>query len=200
LVPNGVSIAAYENMGTAPAIKDPHLPGPVVGLVGHLSARIDISLLEGVVNAGCSLLLVGPHDPRWEAERFRALAAHHRVRWVGRRPFSELPSFLRHMDVGITPYRDTEFNRASFPLKTLEYLAAGLPAVSTDLPATRWLKTDLVRVADDERGFIEATVAAADESADPQLVAQRRSFATQHSWCSRAADVARILGLSKDVV
>ncbi len=84
--------------------------------------------------------------------------------WVGRRAFEELPAYLRLMNVGLTPYTDTPFNRASFPLKTLEYLAAGLPVVSTDLPATRWLNTDLVRIADSQSDFVSAVLDATIEA------------------------------------
>jgi len=56
------------------------------------------------------------------------------VRWVGPQPYGALPGYLRLMDVGVVPYRDSAFNRGSFPLKTLEYLAAGRGVVATD----RW--------------------------------------------------------------
>ena len=125
----------------------------MVGVVGHLTDRIDISLLEAVVDSGLSLLMVGPRDPRWEPERFERLIASPHVQWVGLKPFAALPGYLRLIDVGITPYQDTAFNRASFPLKTLEYLAAGRGAVSSDLPATRWLQTDLVQVASGPGGL-----------------------------------------------
>ena len=55
---------------------------------------------------------------------------------VGLKPFEELPSYVRVMDAGL-PYADSAFNRASSPLKVLEYLAAGRPAIATDLPAVR---------------------------------------------------------------
>ena len=70
------------------------------------------------------------------------------VQWVGRQPYEKIADFAAAMDVGLTPYRDTAFNQASFPLKTLEYLAAGLPVVSTDLPSSRWLNTRLIHLAD----------------------------------------------------
>ena len=65
------------------------------------------------------------------------------------RQFQELPSYLRVIDVGLTPYSQSDFNRASFPLKTLEYLAAGRPVVASDLPANRWLDTSHVSIAAD---------------------------------------------------
>ena len=171
------------------------LPAPVVGVVGHLSERIDIALLEAVVAAGMSLLLVGPERPALGAGAVPGSDRSPRVRWVGQQPFEALPGYLRHIDVGATPYQDSPFNRASFPLKTLEYLAAGRPVVSTDLPATRWLGTDLVTVANGPEEFVAAVKRAAAEAHHSDLVAARRTFAAGHSWRSRAGQVAEVLGL-----
>jgi teichuronic acid biosynthesis glycosyltransferase TuaH len=202
LVPNGCDPAAYSTVDTTP-VPPPaaELPAPVVGLVGRLSGRIDVGLLEDVADAGLSLLLVGPQEGEWEPERWPRLAARPNVRHVGRVPFPELPGYLRAMDVGITPYRDTAFNRSSFPLKTLEYLAAGRAAVSTDLPATRWLAADepdgpaLVAVAD-PAGFVAAVQAAAAEPRSAELADRRRRFAARHSWRQRADVFAAAVGLT----
>lgn len=194
-VPNGVDLTGYADPGAGPAIPVPDLPRPVVGLIGNLSERIEIGLLEALVAGGVSLLLVGPVDPRWQPRRWAALLANPRVAWLDRQPYQAIPGLLRRVDVGVTPYRDTEFNRASFPLKTLEYLAAGLPVVSTDLPAVRWLGTDLIAVADRPERFVEAVRAAAGRSADPAEVAARREFARRHSWDNRARAVAEAIDL-----
>ena len=174
---------------------DVTLPHPIAGFVGHINSRTDLSLLEAVATGGTSLLLIGPKDPLFEPERFRRLADRPNVSWLGARRFEELPPYLSAMDVGLVPYGATEFNRWSFPMKTLEYLAAGLPVVSTSLPAVRWLDTPLVSLADDAADFARAVrdACALDESAD--LVAQRRSFAEQHSWDERAARLAELVEL-----
>ena len=164
-------------------------------MIGHLCDRIDVRVLERLVDEGCSVLMVGPRDPRWEPKRVDALIARDGVAWVGRQPHNALPGYLRHMDVGITPYHDTPFNRASFPLKTLEYLAAGLPSVSTDLPAARWLNTDLVRLVDDPADFPAAVRAEATEARTPELVAARQAFARRHTWRARAAEIAAHLDI-----
>ncbi|MFG1660140.1 glycosyltransferase [Micromonospora chersina] len=195
LVPGGVLAEAYAEVDAAPLPADVRLPAPVAGVVGHLSNRIDIGLLEAVVEGGTSLLLVGSRDERWEPERFAKLTAHPRVSYVGHRPFAALPSYLKMIDVGLTPYVDNAFNRASFPLKTLEYLAAGRPAVSTDLPAIRWLDTDLIEVASGPEQFSAAVRTAALRARQPDLVARRRLFAARHSWPRRARTVAEAIGL-----
>jgi teichuronic acid biosynthesis glycosyltransferase TuaH len=195
MVPNGVRTEAYDGIADVTPALDVDLRPPVAGVVGHLSDRIDVRVLEQLVDEGCSVLLVGPRDPRWEPKRVDALIARDGVAWVGRQPHNALPGYLRHMDVGITPYRDTPFNRASFPLKTLEYLAAGLPSVSTDLPAARWLSTDLVRLVDDPADFPATVRTEATRAQTPELVEARQAFARRHTWRARASEIAAQLGV-----
>jgi glycosyltransferase involved in cell wall biosynthesis len=171
------------------------LPGPVAGFVGHINERMDLRLLEAVAGAGHSLLLVGPRDAGFEPARFEALLRHPRVRWVGPKPTALLPGYLRLIDVGLVPYTGSAFNRGSFPLKTLEYLAAGRAVVATDLPAARWLATDLVTIASGPGEFAAEAGRLLGRPRTPEEVARRRRFAAGHSWAGRAAALsAAILG------
>ncbi|MEV6237218.1 glycosyltransferase [Lentzea sp. NPDC051838] len=196
VVPNGCDTAAYHGIEDVPPATLPEgFPAEVAGVVGQLTDRIDISYLEAVADTGIGLLLVGPRDPRWEPSRWPALEACPNVHHVGPVPFAELPQWLRCMDVGLTPYADTAFNRASFPLKTLEYLAAGRPVVGTALPATVRLASeseDVVAVQE-LSGFADAVVRAAKDKSDGR--ARRQAFAEKHSWSARAAVVAQVIGL-----
>ena len=195
VVPNGCDTNAFQQReGSAPV--DVRLPRPIAGFVGHLSDRIDVSYLEAVAEAGISLLLVGPRQPTFEMARLERLLARPNVQWVGPKPFTELPAYLELMDVGLTPYADSAFNRASFPLKTLEYLAAGLPVVSTDLPMNAWLGTELVEVAADPDDLVKKVALVAASAGDPDAVARRRGFAARHTWDVRAAEIARIMGVT----
>ena len=105
------------------------------------------------------------------------------------------------LDVGLTPYRDTEFNRASFPLKTLEYLGAGVPVVTANLPAARWLydglKADeagspdsriliLADRASDYVPAISAMIADKQEFSADSISKKCIAFAEKHSWPRRA--------------
>jgi teichuronic acid biosynthesis glycosyltransferase TuaH len=187
--PNGVDVSAYQELpppGPVPA----GFPSVVAGLVGQLSDRIDRRLLETVADTGIGLLLVGPREPGWGD----TLLARDNVHHVGAVPFEDLPRWFARLDVGLTPYADTPFNRASFPLKTLEYLAAGLPVVSTDLPASRRLagETGQVVVADD---FADTVVETACAVWTPDAVEERRSVAARHSWAARAMEFIRLAGL-----
>ena len=200
VLPNGCDLAHYDGVDQAPAPDDVALPPPVAGLVGQLSPRVDLGLLEAVADAGVSLLLVGPRHADFEPARVEALLARSNVVWVGQKPFAELPSYLRVIEVGLTPYVPDEFNRASFPLKTLEYLAAGRGVVSTALPAVDRLGSPWIRVAEGPDAFVRELRAAFRESATPGAAAARREYAAGHDWSARAATFLEAVGLAGAVV
>jgi teichuronic acid biosynthesis glycosyltransferase TuaH len=160
---------------------------------GRLSRRVDLGLLEAVADAGHPLLLVGGLRPDLDRARLQRLLGSSNVQWLGERPYEEIPALLGAMDVGLLPYRDTPFNRRSFPLKLLEYLGAGVAPVATDLPAVRWLGTDLVRVATDPSSFASAVADALATAGDPDERARRTAFAGRHDWSRRAADYVALL-------
>jgi teichuronic acid biosynthesis glycosyltransferase TuaH len=196
LVPNGCRAEHLATVDRAPWPDDVVLPAPIAGFVGYISDRIDLEMLEAVADSGASVLLVGPRSPTFEIAKLDALLARPNVQWVGPKPFDALPSYLRAIDVGLTPYRQSAFNHASFPLKTLEYLAAGRPAVVSDLPAHRWLGTRHIRIADTHESFAQHVRALLAVPGSPADAAARRSFAAGHSWSARADEVARLLGLA----
>lgn len=195
VVANGTEAPHFASADTAPAPADVELPRPIAGFLGHMSDRIDLSMLEAVADTGASLLLVGPRQPSFEIAKLDALIARPNVRWVGAKHFLELPSYLSVIDVGLTPYSQSAFNRASVPLKTLEYLAAGRPVVASDLPAHRALATPHVSIATDPAQFAAQTRELLDAPVDPELTDERRRLGAEHSWAARTADIARVLGL-----
>jgi teichuronic acid biosynthesis glycosyltransferase TuaH len=219
VIPNGCWPARPVRRDIPPGVPD--LPRPVVGLVGQLSERIDVSVLEEIARAGLSLLIVGPVDPRWERQRFQELITRPEVHYAGSVSADLVPSYLAALDIGITPYQDSPFNRASFPLKTLEYLGAGLPVVSADLPAARWLREDLgrqdetaaadqilalartgaqyadaIRAMTSVRDLAGADGSVAKADRDQARADQCSAFADRHSWSSRGDAFAAAIGLA----
>ena len=192
-LPNGCDADFFAGVDNVPPATDVDLPGPIAGFVGHLNSRTDLAMLEAVAESGTSLLLIGPKDSSFEPVRFDALTSRANVAYVGSRPFEELCSYLRLVDVGLVPYADIEFNRWSFPLKTLEYLAAGRAVVATPLPAMKWLGTDLVTLADTPAAFASAVSRCAAEQRDAEIVRRRRDFANTHSWAERARQLTQLL-------
>jgi teichuronic acid biosynthesis glycosyltransferase TuaH len=191
LIPNGVGDHLLQEPVRA-APDDVRLCPPIAGFVGHLSNRIDPELMRRVAEDGTSLLLVGARQSTIDSAGLDSVLRMPNVQWVGPKPYEELTAYLDVMDVGLVPYGDSAFNRASFPLKTLEYLARGKPVVATDLPAIKWLDTPLISVASSPTAFA-AAVSEQLRQPDPSLVQARRDLAAQHTWGRRIAAVEELV-------
>lgn len=195
LIPNGVDA---EHFAATPAPTFEYGDAePVVAFVGHLSERIDVALLAAVAATGVRLRMIGPRQTTLPGGHLRVLSGGN-VEWTGPVPYDDLPAHLADTVTCLVPYGDTDFNRASFPLKILEYLAAGRRVVATDLPAVRWLDTDLIEVASGPDAFAAAVRRSLETPLTAEEIARRRAFAAGHSWRSRVAVLAEALGLRAD--
>lgn len=190
LVPNGCDTERFRDVDAEAWPLDVDLPRPIAGVFGHLSERIDLSFLEATADRGVSLLLVGSRKPSFSLE---SLTARSNVRYLGPKPFESMTGYLRAIDVGLTPYTQSDFNRASFPMKTIEYLAAGRPAVATSLPAVKWLNSEYITSSDTASDFADATVALLRRGRSEELSRNCQAFAQKHSWKVRAEQFASLI-------
>ncbi len=95
----------------------------------------------------------------------------------------------------ILPFAVNELTLAANPLKLREYLAAGLPLVSTDIPEAARLG-NLVRIGDNRENFlrqIEAILAGGQTG--PHLSISRAM--DSESWESRVAEMSRLVMMLK---
>jgi teichuronic acid biosynthesis glycosyltransferase TuaH len=192
LIPFGCDLDLFATADTV----DPRalLPRPVAFLMGTINERLDVDLLRAVSDAGISLVMIGPRSARFVSRAFDELVERPGVTWIPGVPFRELPPYLAGADVGLVPYTLSRFNVGSYPLKTFEYLAAGLPVVATDLPALRMAESTDVRVCADTEEFVAAV---RDFVAEPPSAAarqERRAAAAAGSWAARAAQFAEVIG------
>ena len=131
--PFGVDLEPFERArdGNGPLPVDiASLPRPIVGFVGGVKRWIDEALLIEVAARmpRASFVLVGPIGT--DASR---LARRPNVHLLGPRPHAEVPHYLKAFDVAIIPYRPANVTAAIYPAKLNEYLAMGLPVVSTPI-------------------------------------------------------------------
>jgi glycosyltransferase involved in cell wall biosynthesis len=194
LVPNAGDYQHFLKAGdrtiAAPEVLE--LPRPVLGFVGNfLASKVDFELLEQVARGlpESSLALVGPpgRDTEGALERLAGLP---NVRWLGPKPYQELPRYVAAFDVGLIPYLSNAYTRSCFPLKLYEYLAAGKPVVATGLPELAGMEPDVVLVRDPSF-FIDAVKEALSRD-DEDSRARRKRLAGGNSW-ERKTD--RLLGL-----
>ncbi|WP_312182141.1 glycosyltransferase [Arthrobacter sp.] len=194
----GTEVMVLPNGCLTPSDGQAQTRRPGAALVGQLNERLDLEILQAVVASGTALTVIGPRTERDPAvgAGLDDLLSHNNVTWLGEMSAAAAAEQLETVTVGITPYSDTPFNRASFPLKTLDYLSAGLPVVATDLPAARWLNSGHILLEDGAEGFAAAVKRLANETPDPEQIRMRQQAAMEHSWGSRARDLLQAIEAS----
>ncbi len=192
LVPHGVDLPP----GPVPAGPPPEdissIPSPIIGFVGTIGPAVDLALLDFLSERrkDWSFVLIG--EVRKPVGK---LGNRPNVYLLGPRRREDLPRYLKTFDGGIIPYRIDPTTATVHPIKTYEYLAAGLPVVSTRLPELAGLG-DLVRREDDPAGFLRALeeVLAADREEARQA---RRDFARGNSWEKRVEEIGEIIAAGR---
>ena len=114
------------------------IPRPRIGFVGAVSAyKLDLDLVHQLAKSHpqWSFVLVGPVGEGDPATDVKTLSELSNVFLLGERPYRDLPCYLKGFDIGLLPLRHNDYTRSMFPMKFFEYLAAGLPVVSTDIDA-----------------------------------------------------------------
>src|SRR6185503_18370282 len=82
------------------------------------------------------------------------LEKYSNVHLLGRKPYADLPQYCKGFDVALIPFPISEVTLNANPLKAREYLAAGLPVVSTKIPEVEVL--GLARIGDTKEAFCRA--------------------------------------------
>lgn len=189
LVRHGVDLdhfmqATRADLPVSALVKD--LPKPVIGFMGLVADWVDLELLGKIADhySQGTVLVVGREDCDTTPLRM-----HPNVVFVGRRPYSELPSILKGFDVGLVAFRDNILTQASNPLKAREYIAAGLPVVSTPIPEIEQL--GLCRVAKSGPDFIAAIDQVLAEGAGPSV--NRAATVKKESWATRWSEVEALI-------
>lgn len=164
------------------------LPKPIIGYVGVVGEWVDLDLLAALARGypEASIVVIGP-----VLVPHGACANLHNVHWLGERDHSALPGYLRLFDVGLIPFRHVPLTRSANPIKLYEYLAAGVPVVSTGLPSVRPIP-NAVWIADDPvRTRRACEDALARNGAADRL--RRSNLMKVESWQSRLDQIAAII-------
>jgi glycosyltransferase involved in cell wall biosynthesis len=184
LLGNGVEAAHFEKPQPVPEDLA-RLPRPRIGYVGLLSHFLDFETLEAVRRARGTgtLVLIGPGSPATEGP-VRDLASREGVAVLGPRSYDQLPAYMQALDVGLIPFRANDpYVQGINPNKVYQYLAAGLPVVSTPLLDLTPRPPHLI-FAGDPAATVEAVRLVLETPADREA---RRALARPYDWDSLAA-------------
>jgi len=164
------------------------LPRPVIGFFGLIADWVDIELIRALAEArpAWSFVLIGKCTTD-----LRPLQGLANIHLLGQKPYAALPGYCRGFDVGIIPFRTNDLTVRVNPLKLREYLAAGLPVVSTPLPEVARYK-ELVHLADGVPAFAAGIEAALGERSE--AMQRRRVEALQtEGWDARVEQISAII-------
>jgi len=129
--PSSVDHAHFGRADVADHPDQAALPHPRLGYYGVIDERLDLDLVAALadVRSDWQVVMVGP----LAKIRPESLPRRPNLHWMGQRRYDELPAFLAGWDVCLMPFALNASTRFISPTKTLEYLAAGKPAVSTPI-------------------------------------------------------------------
>jgi len=183
LVPHGVDSehfarARLPETEVAPELTN--LPRPIVGFWGSVHEWIDLDLLRCMAkrHPEWSIVLVGR-----VGVDLADLGRLPNVHWLSGRPYASLPGYAKGFSAAILPFKINRLTESVNPIKLREYLAAGLPVVSTPLPEVK-AYNGLVRIGATADEFVSQVELAVQDTGE--TAARRRIEAIGgDTWHSR---------------
>jgi len=181
------------------------IPHPRVGYFGVIDERLDVGLVAAAAAAlpDVNFVIIGPVVKIDPVSLPRAKNLH----WLGGKSYEDLPAYLANWACGWMPFALNEATRYISPTKTPEFLAAGLPVVSTaiiDVVRTYGAE-GLVTIAG--AGDISERLRSALASPREALISKVDAFLATMSWdatweamashLSRAAALNSVVPLRK---
>ena len=175
----------------------PHLAAaPHLGFFGVIDERLDLDLLAATaeLRPDWRFTVVGPVvkiDPG-------SLPRRANIHWAGARPYADLPAALADWDVGLMPFAINEATRFISPTKTPEFLAAGVPVVSTPVAdvVRGYGEAGLVEIAATAEEVVAAAERLMARPREPWLAAVDRHLALG-SWDRTWAGMQRLMGAAR---
>lgn len=169
-----------RHKGSDPA-DQAQIPHPRIGYCGVIDERMDLDLLRGVaqLRPDWHLVMIGPVvkiDPA-------ALPKLPNIHYLGSKDYKQLPQYMAHWDAAMLPFANNESTRFISPTKTPEYLAAGVPSVSTPIRdvVRPYGDMGLVGIADTPADFV-AAIEAALSTNQQQWLPRVDAFLKNNSW------------------
>nr|WP_026298564.1 glycosyltransferase family 1 protein [Deinococcus aquatilis] len=185
--PSSVDVPHFARARTVKAEPEDQagLPGPRLGFYGVLDERFDAPLMSELAERrpDWTFVLLGPVVKVSREELPQASNVH----YLGQKCYADLPGYLSGWDVALLPFARNDATEFISPTKTPEYLAAGVPVVSTAIHdvVRPYGEAKLLEIAHDAQGFEQAIQKLLDARGTPQaaeLQGRADAHLSQLSW------------------
>lgn len=185
--------AAANASQRAEPIDQQVIPRPRLGYFGVIDERIDLPLIDGLASERpeWQIVMVGPVAKIDVAHLPRRANIH----YLGQKQYDELPAYLDGWDVCLLPFARNDSTRFISPTKTLEYMAAEKPIVSTPITDVAEPYGDIVYLADDVPSIVAACDAALNQADDEaqQRLQKMREVLAHTSWNETVAKMQELI-------
>ena len=168
-----------------------NLQSPVVGYYGVIDERIDLALLHetALKLPNVSFVMIGPLAKIGEADLPREANIH----YLGMKSYDVLPHYLKAFDIAMMPFALNDATKYISPTKTLEYMAARKPIISTkivDVVRDYSRCVSLIETADE---FAEAITFLVDKTDRLSMELEYYKILKKTSWDATAEKMTSII-------
>ncbi len=155
----------------------------IIGYYGAIAHWFDLDLVEKVAkqHPDCSILLIGADTVNARAR----LSKLPNITFIGEVSYNKLPYYLYSFDVCILPFKVIPLTLATNPVKAYEYLSAGKPVVTVDLPEMKQFE-GLIYKANGHEVFLKVLHTVLNKPESKLLLQERRIFSKGQTWQHRA--------------
>jgi glycosyltransferase involved in cell wall biosynthesis len=191
LVTHGVDVSHFRkacSKDTAIPEDISSLRKPVIGFFGLIADWVDLDLFRFLAKSrpDWSFVLIGKI-----VTDLKAVEGVPNIHFLGQKPYASLPGYAKAFDAALMPFVINELTLAANPLKLREYLAAGLPVVSSAIPEADKLR-NVLRVARNHEDFLAALQQIVDSGkTGPQIAISEQM--DSESWDAKVEELTRIL-------
>lgn len=183
---HGVDFSLFEqSCGRADDL--PHDDKPIAGFYGSLSSWLHVELIHEVMSSmpHWNFVFIGK-----EEADMSALKGLTNSFFLGPKDHAQLPSYCQHWQASLLPFRHNAQIMACNPLKLSEYLATGVPIISTDFPAIVPFR-HLVQRADSADAFIEALEMSRHLMELKEFTPSLQNSVSGETWANKANTVSQ---------
>ena len=180
---HGVDLAHFGQPACESLAVMKSIPAPRIGYFGLFDGRSDQALLETLADSmpETSIVIAGHTEGT-----FSALRARDNVNFLGPLPYADLPALVAGLDALILPYKVDRLSEALSPLKLKEYLATGLPVISTPIAAALELD-DYLMIESTAESWRSTLLEVLNDSEKRDQTPVRRFLETE-SWERKAEE------------
>lgn len=162
------------------------IPKPIVGYYGVIDERIDLDLLEmsALKMPEVSFVMIGPICKIGEEDLPRAK----NIFYLGMKTYTELPVYLNEFDFAMMPFALNDSTKFISPTKTLEYMCADKPIISTKIKDVVRDYSNCINLIEDESDFHTAVMHPKNDYKDIY-----QKILEQTSWDITASKMSQII-------